>query len=535
MKKAMFWVMRGIYTLSLIFFMLLSMRNLFGSIGVACSLVLTLVCGWVIAPTVIENIAKQKNVGQIAVALIFAVYVTLEYAKLGNGIATLYLNPTIAGFLEQINLNMSLFGAMLKLLPIPATFMNAYWLLGWLMPKIKSFFEEMDNTEKKFLVWGTLIGVLLIGIVFHSSSLFSNPHDLAGNLVEYDALYTTDTGDVVNTDCFFYIVASPNDLRQPLFGLFALPFSFVARIISLVLFMIPNAYIYILQLIQFVLLLITEIMLTRMMKIEGAERAAFWLFSFGTYTYMIYSFVVEQYIFAYFYVILTIYAARQCKRINYAYYGAVSTLLTSGVLFPLVTRSKDKKEWIKNLLKAFLGYMGLVTVCGQLPQFLNIRNQMQYYMQFSGQDVTWREKTIQFTQFVKNIFWAPQGMIENGCYHLAVAQRSSIVGILLLALCIGGFILNHEKYLAKVAFAWVLFSVAILYVVGWGTAENGLILYALYFAWAYIVLIYYLLQSIIKRVDWRRNFLLGIAAVSCAFNVLEVVHIVNWGMENYIR
>ena len=37
---------------------------------------------------------------------------------------------------------------------------------------------------------------------------------------------------------------------------------------------------------------------------------------------------------------------------------------------------------------------------------------------------------------------------------------------------------------------WLLYSFIILCVFGWGTAENGLILYSLYFSWAAFILIF---------------------------------------------
>lgn len=47
---------------------------------------------------------------------------------------------------------------------------------------------------------------------------------------------------------------------------------------------------------------------------------------------------------------------------------------------------------------------------------------------------------------------------------------------------------------------WIGFSVFLLVILGWGTFENGLILYALYFAWAYIGGLYQLLNTIGRKV-----------------------------------
>ena len=42
----------------------------------------------------------------------------------------------------------------------------------------------------------------------------------------------------------------------------------------------------------------------------------------------------------------------------------------------------------------------------------------------------------------------------------------------------------------------MLFSVVIMLVMGWGTTENGLILYALYFSWPFFCLLFQLVEKI---------------------------------------
>ncbi len=117
-------------------------------------------------------------------------------------------------------------------------------------------------------------------------------------------------------------------------------------------------------------------MLARLLELGKKEKYAFWAFFVGSYTYVLFSFVVEQYIMAYFYVVLTIYVWKNSEKKNYAYFGAVSTMLTSGVLFPMITKKKKWKEWITDLLYCLVVYFELVILCGQLPQFLNIRNKL---------------------------------------------------------------------------------------------------------------------------------------------------------------
>ena len=533
MQKVNEYIIRIVYTISLSLFTILTIRGFFGIIGIVISVMLSVIIGWQFAPTVIRAIASKRNITIGVFSLLFAIYVTLEYAKLGNPIGVLYLNETIAGILQNIHLTIPIFLRLMYVGPVPAVAMSAYWLIDRILPVVTNGIVRLERDEKIFLLVCFGAAVIMITMLYLRTDLFFWPHDEAGNLVEYDALYTTDSGDVYESDCFFYIVASPNDLRQPLFGLFALPFAFAARIISKILCFIPNSYAIVLQIIQVGLIAVTEVMLSRLMELKKQDRILFWLFTSCSFSYMLFSLVMEQYIIAYFYVILTVYMAKESEKLNFAYFGAVSTLLTSGVLFPLVSKEKQIKRWIADLLKAFLIYMALVTVCGQLPQFLDIRRQMTSLMQFSGESVSWREKTIQFTNHIQNMFWAPGANSEGIFYHLNVATHISWIGIGLFILSVIGFVLNREKQIARVAFGWVVFSVVILYIVGWGTAENGLILYALYFAWAYIVLLYLMIGKIIKE-KWTRIGVIVVASLICfCANSRELWNIVCWGLANY--
>jgi hypothetical protein len=426
-----------------------------------------------------------------------------------------------------------LFWTLINSVPILSAAMTVYGLLVLILPLIWKFIVSMNRMEKGYLIVVLAAAVVLISVVYGATSLFFCPQNRAGDIVIYDALYTTDTGAISNTDCFFYAFASPNDIRQPLFGVFSLPFSIPARMLSMILFMVPNSYAVILQIIQIELLAITGILLARLLKLEGKETMAFWGLCTCTYTYMLYSLVIEQYIIAYFYVILTIYLADKYTKTNYAYFGAVSTLLTSGVLFPLVTRARTCREWMKDMLKAFLLYMSVVTAWGQLPLFLNIRNELKALTLFTGESVTWQEKTAQFTNFMKNMLWAPKALEDGEQYLLAAAENISWTGIVIMALVLLGFFLNRERYIAKISACWVLFSVVVLYIVGWGTAENGLILYALYFAWAYIVLLYLLLKKLIGNIYLRMGCVIAFAVISFGINITEIIHIVDWGKELY--
>ena len=58
---------------------------------------------------------------------------------------------------------------------------------------------------------------------------------------------------------------------------------------------------------------------------------------------------------------------------------------------------------------------------------------------------------------------------------------------------------NKNDKFSIISFIWIVFSYLIIGVIGWGTAENGTILYSLYFGWPYLVLIYKFLEYVCNK------------------------------------
>ena len=96
-----------------------------------------------------------------------------------------------------------------------------------------------------------------------------------------DVIYTLDSGVLVKNNAFLYIDMAENDLRQPLFGLFALPFSVLAKFISLFFKFIPHSYNVIFNTIQILLLGISFVFLGKMINIKENQKNIFLCFLFA--------------------------------------------------------------------------------------------------------------------------------------------------------------------------------------------------------------------------------------------------------------
>lgn len=234
------------------------------------------------------------------------------------------------------------------------------------------------------------------------------------------------------------------------------------------------------------------------------------MFSFCCYPLILFSFVAEQYIIGLFYLILTIYVwYYKLIEINYLYIGAVGTLLTSDILFSFISRFKNIKNWFYNIFKCFIAFLIIMIITGQILEFYSAIIQFEKFISWSGEKILFIYKLYQFIYFVRSIFIAPKGNIliinKFPLYRLIEVNYIDIFGLIILLLCIVSYILNRKEKFVNISFLWLIFSFFILCLLGWGTAENGLILYSLYFSWAYIVLIFKLIDKVIKNKKYIIN------------------------------
>ena len=90
--------------------------------------------------------------------------------------------------------------------------------------------------------------------------------------------------------------------------------------------------------------------------------------------------------------------------------------------------------------------------------------------------------------------------------------------------------------MSLIAGFWVFFSVVMLLILGWGTQENGLILYALYFGWAYFILIYRFVEKFAKifRISFIVPLVFCIAILVLLYkNVPAMMDMIKFAVQAY--
>lgn len=433
------------------------------------------------------------------------------------------------GFIKPLDFSLDFYiRAGAALLSFFAIFVLFTWLIEQSISASKVFLNSLDKAEKYYLAISVL--VVSLGIIwgYNQTNVFFNaPYD--------DLVYNADSHSITVSNANLYINSPKNNIKQPLYGLFALPFAIPAKILSRVFFFVPNGYSILLSIVQVILLQITLILISRMLNLTSIYKLSFFLLFNATYPFLLFSLVNEQYIISLFWLILFFYAClTDHKNKTLPFIGAVGSLLTSGIVFPLLSNARKFHDWFKEVALAGLKLLGVAIVFGQLPLITHAYTEIQTQLNnWTGAKLTFAEKLLQYLNFAAACFIKPAATID-ATYHLAPVTAVNLVGVVVLLLALLGFLTNAKNKFAQFCLGWVLYSFLLLCVIGWGTQDNDLILYALYFSWAFVALVFLAVCSLLQKWPQAARVLLGILiAALLTANLPGIIEIVQWGMRYY--
>ena len=507
-----------------------------GLIGVFCSLVLCALLAFRFQ--VLEHAFLRVSPAKLTAAVLFALYAAHRYSewfqssmseriveKVGG---VLPLSGALYEFLERwLSVGIAAF-ALFALLTL------FYVAIDRILLEAGRRFREADKVEKRYFLIAGLLAAVLIACVYSLTNAFTN----AG--ISYDVVYTADSGMLIKDHTFLNINAFQNDIRQPLFGVFAMPFDIAVRLLSKAFFFVPNAYVILLGILQAALLLFCYILLARLLRLEGLKKALFLALMTVSYPTMLFLLTVEQYIFSLLWVFLLVEGfCEDAPGREFAWVAATGSLLTSGALIFLLPYKKSFRSILLELLKAGGLLLAFLAVFGQLPLLYSAVSSLKELMSFSGAGLGFGGKLLQFINFAAACVVRPLAGVDTAAYTFTSYQLAPVVsvnpvGVAVLILAVAGFALNYKNKLARVSFGWVLFSFVLLCLVGWGTAENGLVLYTLYFSWAYLVLSYLALDALLKKWKAAQAVVLdGIAAALLILNANNILQIILFGIRYY--
>lgn len=268
-----------------------------------------------------------------------------------------------------------------------------------------------------------------------------------------------------------------------------------------------------LDIFQIALLILTNVILAVKLQFTKIQRICFVLFFSFTHACLLFSLLMEQYIVAYFWIVLAIiFVCDGKKQARLATCAAGGTLLTGLVLTPAIYPLHPQEEkktffkWIADMFRTGVEYLLLVFLFCRLDVLIDSVDNMVRLGKFSGESVSMSNRVMQYTHFVRNLFIAPKAGPVSGdwiSWQLDPIGSFSILGVIILVFTLLCFALVWKDKMARLCGVWILFSMAVLIIGGWGTAENGLILYSLYFGWAFFVLIFLALKALEEKLKCK--------------------------------
>lgn len=408
-----------------------------------------------------------------------------------------FLNLPAQSFLLRLTL------WVVALCALPMCYGFFRWFVGAAFFFGKRLWQSSDFIERMFLLWAGIFFAALIYMTFMCTQAFYGAY-VNGSWYNFDLIYSSDSGYLVHEDVFRNVGASQNDLRQPLYGVFSMPFAQVAWIISKILFFMPHAYVTALQIIQMFLYLVAMVLLSRMLEVKGTEKLLFLLLLSATYPVLIFSLSSEQYLMAVFYLVLLLYLRQDKMEGSFFYIAATGSMLTTGIFFPLVTWNRMFRTFVTNTMKLCGAFFVVMILSGRLTTFLDIGTYIAGYAPYVGGDVAPLSKLMQYVNFVGSCLMAPASRVDFETYSHVSWQMLPVtswrmLGFVVLAVALLGVLARPRAAFSKICGVWIGFSFLLLGVIGWGTIDNGLMLYTLYFGWAYVAMGFQLIDRVLEK------------------------------------
>lgn len=395
-------------------------------------------------------------------------------------------------------------GAVVSL-PLMWLAVGALYRLLWNI--LSQALEGISRTERYVYGFAALAMAAGMAFLFLRTDAFYGISHLAGSEDLYDVVYTADSPLLVSENAYLWLNCGQNDLRQPLFAVFAAPLIAPFYLLGKVLSADPGWMAILLNVPQVMALLLGCLLLTRSLGLSGRLRNLFLGLCVLSYPVLLFSVMMEQYVIGFFYLMTLVFGCCRNRRDPVCFWAVGGTLLTGLVLAPLMTVSdprRDWKRWLAELVDVAVGFVVAMTAFCRLDILLGAVESLLGLSRFSGEVLTFGEKLRQYTVFLSGCLFAPEAeaMVNPWgflSWQLPMPTGFSLLGIGVFLLAVLGAVLRWDQKISRISLGFLGLSVFVLLVMGWGTQENGLILYALYFGWAIMTLLWQLCTALGKR------------------------------------
>ena len=388
------------------------------------------------------------------------------------------------------------------------------YLYQWIMENIVTDLKKEWGKADLFIMISALVVILLLIILlFNTSSCFYT------TVVSYDVLYTADSPVFISQDVWTNLFHGENDYRQPLFAIAAAPFFSPIFLIKRI---VPGTFYFmtvLVCLIHAVLMIIAGYLTSTIIINKQKNRWLFVGLYMSMYSSMLFIVMIEQFTVATFWVLVLVYCVcKRKKNSELPWMCATGALTTSIVLIPFICFRNE--DWanivkqictvIKNGVKYSLSY--LCVVC-MFVKYDAIKRFMDTIKTPSFVSPDKYARMIQFINFPYTCFLEPQSEVIDYRGHMAWYMKSvnnvNVFSVMIIVIALSGGLIFlcetknnrtvQERILGAFVVMWILFSAFVLGIYGWGTGEGALVLYSLYFGWAYYLGVFLFVKRLLQN------------------------------------
>ena len=240
---------------------------------------------------------------------------------------------------------LTVLSVLAALLSLAAVYTLVSLLLDHVIRVLAPLIRELTRAEAAVCV------ILAAALMGYSVYAFATSKAFWNTGMSYDVIYTSDSPSMIEPNVFLWLYHPESDIRQPLFAVFSAPLTAPAYLVSLPFSGLSRMITPLLMnLVQNALLVITNLKLTGMLRLNRRNRICFMLISSVMYTTLLFSIMIEQYIIAYFWLIFAAFSyTEKGKASALAVSAAGGTLLTSLAFMPLAYSPETDGKGLQQL------------------------------------------------------------------------------------------------------------------------------------------------------------------------------------------
>ena len=218
------------------------------------------------------DLVKKNHIGLHIVAVMTALGICwggkVSLYERGNASPIVQALKTMLPMQIDIINIAGIFGAV-----VAVFFVYFFVLLFWnKMTKIISdngLFSGVNLSER--IVYSILI-IASLALVFFS---FAHTEAFYGTEYAYDIIYTSDSPSLVKSNAYLVLAHPENDIRQPLFAVFASPFIGIPYLLGKIFGASASVQAMMVNMVQVIMLFTANFMLAKMMKLNLIKRVCF--------------------------------------------------------------------------------------------------------------------------------------------------------------------------------------------------------------------------------------------------------------------